>query len=180
MTALRTAVVSLGLAILVAGCLTGAPIDGATTLTPTDTPPSTDAPSPTDASTVTPTATATPSPPTPKPLPERPANLTRESVVRFAEAYERAYGWNHELSNDTTDLTVNPVRSKVLNETETGYVVHLEVGLSHTRERDGSEMVGGGFYTVNYFVNGTTVVRAEAGGQQRPGPDPRNGTVVEG
>ena len=40
-------------------------------------------------------------------------------------------------------------------------------------------MVGDRFYTVNYLINETTIMRAEVGGQQRPGSNPYNGTVLE-
>lgn len=127
-----------------------------------------------------------PATPTPKPLPERPANLSAVEAVEFAERYEAAYGFNEQLSANTTQLTVNPVRAYLLEATATGYVVHLEVGLSTSvvhydpERREWVEGTGDGFYTVNYFVNGTTLRRAVAGGQQRPGPDPRNGTVLDG
>lgn len=123
---------------------------------------------------------------TPKPLPERPANLSAMEAVEFAERYEAAYGFNEELAENTTRLTINPVRAYLLGETETGYVVHLEVGLSTSvvhydpERREWIDSTGDGFYTVNYFVNEATVRRAAAGGQRRPGPDPRNGTVLEG
>lgn len=117
---------------------------------------------------------------TPKPYPDRPENLTRETVVRFAEAYERAYKWNRELTDATVEVSVNPVRTEVMNETATGYVVHLEVAFSKTVRSDGGKMVGDGFYTVNHLINETTILRAQTGGQARPGPDPRDGTVLEG
>ena len=40
-------------------------------------------------------------------------------------------------------------------------------------------MVGDGFYTVNYLINETTIMRAEADGQQHLEPNPYNGTVLE-
>jgi hypothetical protein len=167
---MRSRLVLLGLALVLvlAGCTGGSPVGSSPTETMNET--------------STPTATTTPagdSPLTPKPLPERPETLTQESVVEFAKSYEQAYKWNQELTNNTLNMTINPVRSNVLNTTETGYVVHLEVGFSQTLRSDGDQMAGGGFYTANYFINETTIMRAEAGGQQRPGPNPRNGTDVE-
>lgn len=166
----------IAVVLVVAGCSTGT-LGGGTTTTPTpetspESEPITTSPSPTEA----------PDGPrlTPKSLPEQPDDLTRDSVVQFAKDYEQAYKWNHELTNTTTELTVNPVRAVLRNETATGYVVHLEIGFSHTLRRDGAEMVGDGYYTVNYFVNGTTIMRAHSGGQARPGPNPRNGTAIEG
>lgn len=116
----------------------------------------------------------------PKPLPDPPAELTRENVVRFVERYEQAYAWNRELTNNTIEIAINPVRTAVTNATDAGYVVHLEVGFSKTVLSDGDRMVGDGFYTVNYLVNDTAILRAQAGGQARPGPDPHNGTILGG
>ena len=177
----RFAPVGLALVLLVAGCPAGAPADNPTTDTPTSTPTAT-----TNEATESPTATLTTtvepapeSPLTPKELPDKPDSLTEESAVQFTEDYEQAYMWNQELTENTTELTINPVRSEIHNTTDTGYVIHLEVGFSKTLNRDGSEMVGDGFYTANYLINETTIMRAEAGGQQRPGPNPYNGTVLE-
>lgn len=123
---------------------------------------------------------------TPKPLPEPPAELSAMEAVEFAERHEAAYGFNERLTRNTTRLTVNPVRAHLLEATETGYLVHLEVGLSASvvhydpEQREWVNGTGDGFYTVNYFVNETTIRRAAVGGQQRPGPDPRNGTVLGG
>lgn len=137
----------------------------------------------TDAPTGTPTQPATPSPAievtiTPKPLPEQPETLTRETVVSFVSNFELAYGWNRELTDDTVELTLSLQRAEVLEATDGGFVVHLEVGFTKTVRDDGGGMVGDGYYTANYFVNETTTRRAQAGGQVRPGPDPLNGTVV--
>lgn len=158
---------SLGLVLvlLVVGCLAGAPTGPATT----DGPTTTDAPTSTEES-----------PLMPKPLPDQPEHPTRENVVEFVREYEQAYKWNQVLADESVDIAVNPVRAEILNSTDAGFVVHLEVGFSHTFRSDGAKMVGDGFYTANYFINKTTIRRAEAGGQVRPGPDPRNGTTLEG
>lgn len=166
----------IAVVLVLAGCNTGT-YGGDTTSNPTP-----ERSPESELTTPTPSTTDCPGCPrfTPKPLPEQPNNLTRESAVRFAKDYEQAYKWNHEVTNTTTEVTINPVRAGARNETETGYVVHLEIGFSHTLQRDGDEMTGGGYYTVNYFINGTTIMRAHTGGQARPGPNPRNGTVIEG
>lgn len=164
----RSASLALVVALLIAGCTASAPTRSGTT-GPTTT---TVTPSETPSTTTTEPAL------TPRPVPDRPTNVTREAVGQFAENHEQAYKWNRELTNRTTEISINPVRIEVRNTTGDGYRVHLEVGFSKTVRRDGAEVVGDGFYTVNYLVNATTVLRAEAGGQQRPGPDPRNGTVV--
>lgn len=174
--------VGLALVLLVAGCTAGAPAGDPATNTPTSPPPATTNGA-TDSPTATSTATVDPAPGTPltpTALPDRPETLTDESAVQFAKEYERAYEWNRERTQNTTALTINPVRSEIHDTTDTGYVVHLEVGFSKTLQRDGSEMVGDGFYTANYLINESTIMRAEAGGQRRPGPAPHNGTVLEG
>lgn len=149
----------LALMLVVTGCMAGTPTEQPTAATPTST------------ETV---------PVTPKPLPDQPENLTSENVVQFAKAYERAYTWNQEFTSDTIKMNVNPARAELLNTTDAGYIVHLEVGFSHTFRSDGAKVVGDGFYTANYFINETTILRVQAGGQVRPGPSPRNGTTLEG
>ena len=165
----RVAVLGFGLLLVTAGCLSSAPAsDRNPGTTSASTPVQTTRPDSSNDTRLT-----------ERSLPERPENLTRENVVGFVENYEQAYKWNEELTNGTTELAITPARTKILNVTATGFVVHLEVGFSKTLRRDGSEMSGGGFYTVNYFVNETVMLRAQTGGQVRPGPNPRNGTVVE-
>lgn len=152
---------SLGLVLMlvVTGCMAGTPTDQ----------PTGDSTTPAEAVPVT-----------PKPLPDQPETLTSENVVQFATAYERAYTWNQELTTDTIKMTITPVRVERLNTTDAGYIVHLEVGFSHTFRSDGAKVVGDGFYTANYFINATTILRVQAGGQVRPGPSPQNGTTLEG
>ena len=168
----RLALLGLALLLVLAGCTGGTPVGDSPAETTIETPTTTATETLTPIVTISPTGD---SPLTPKPLPDRPENLTRDSAVEFAKSYEQAYKWNQELTNNTFNMTISPVRSNVLNTTETGYVVHLEVGFSQTLKSDGDQMVGSGFYTANYFINETTMMRAEAGGQQRPGPNPRNG-----
>ena len=148
--------IAVALAVVLAGCASALPA------------------TPNDAT----TTTAEPPELTPKPLPDRPGDLTEHRARSFVQSYERAYKWNRERTDDTVDLTINPVRTRVTREAD-GFVVHLEVGVTRTVRRDGAETVGDGFYTVNYFINETALMRAQTGGQTRPGPDPRNGTVVE-
>lgn len=116
---------------------------------------------------------------TPKPLPDQPDDLTRENAVQFTKEYEQSYTWNRELSDEAINMSVNPVRAEVLNRTDAGYIVHLEVSTTKKSRLDGEIAVGDGFYTVNYFINATTIQRAQTGGQQRPGPDPRDGETLE-
>ncbi len=115
---------------------------------------------------------------TPRPLPDRPDSLTNESAKEFVVAYERAHAWNAIRNPNTTDLTLNAVTTRV-NESGDGYRVHVEMGLSHYQRVDGGKTVGDGYYTAVYFVNDSALLRAQAGGEVRPGPDPRNGTVLE-
>ena len=110
------------------------------------------------------TATPTENPQlTPKPLPDQPDELTRENVVSFVKEYEKRHFWNQELTNNTTSMTVSP-RVETLNETDEGYVVHLEVGTTEKFRSDGALAVADGLYRVNYFINATTIQRAQEGG----------------
>lgn len=111
--------------------------------------------------------------------PDRPANLSADSAVSFSAEYERAYAERdlHDRYRTVRDVEFRVTDSKLLNRTDSGYVVHLRVFLSW-KSGDG---VADHPYAVNYFVNESVVVRSEFQPEQSPGPDPRrNGMVVEG
>jgi len=108
-----------------------------------------------------------------KPLPDRPETVSSSTARAYVTDFETRYQWNHEVDGWFNPVTVNVVRTNVTRQDE-GYWVHLEIGVS---ERT-IQSTGGGFYTVNYFVNRTTIMRAVISGQNRPGPNPQNGTEV--
>lgn len=110
-----------------------------------------------------------------RPLPERPADLTEASATRYAESFELAYSYNDEVDGPLNPVTLSIQRVRT-RPVDGGYVVHLEVGVTERRPAG----VDGGRYTVNYLVTATTTTRAAVDGRARPGPDPRNGTVVAG
>lgn len=161
-------VLAVGTLVAVAGC----PVAGGVT---TQQPTGTETPAPVPGTETVDTARDTL---TPQPYPQRPVTLTRTAARQFVTAYERALGWNRRLSDGTVALSVSVVRSSIRTDTGSGYVVRVEVGVSRTVRRDGSRTVGDGYYTAAYLVNESTVMRAATGGQARPGPDPRNGTVL--
>ena len=47
------------------------------------------------------------------------------------------------------------------------YEIITKTLIKHIAKSSIGKMVGDGFYTVNYLINETTIMRAEAGGQQR-------------
>jgi hypothetical protein len=108
-----------------------------------------------------------------KPLPERPADLSAQAVRTYTHDFERAYAWNQRVDSWVNPVTVS-IRRTNLTRRETGYRVHLEVGFSERTPTTSST----GYYTVNYLVTDSGTLRAQTGGHHRPGPDPRNGTVV--
>jgi hypothetical protein len=108
-----------------------------------------------------------------KRLPDRPETVSSSTVQAYVTDFETRYQWNREVDGWFNPATVNVVRTNVTRHDD-GYWVHLEIGVS---ERT-IQSTGSGFYTVNYFVNQTTTMRAVTGGQHRPGPNPQNGTVV--
>ncbi|WP_158059041.1 hypothetical protein [Halorussus halophilus] len=110
-----------------------------------------------------------------KSLPEKPAELTNETAVEFAVAYENATTWNEERKNAETELNVN-AQGSLVNRTKTGYVVHVSGGISTYSCHDGQVAVGDGFVRANYFVNDSTVVKLEH--PENRTTDPRDGGVV--
>lgn len=133
---------------------------------------------PTESCPTADTVEALQSPLEPRELPSRPPTFDNSSAVAFAEAFEQAYKWNSDLRNVTSEMTIDVVESRILERTRTGYVVHFEAGTSVTENRDGQRSAGSGYYTVNYFVNESVIVRSSAGGERDPGPDVANGTRV--
>jgi hypothetical protein len=110
--------------------------------------------------------------------PERPSNLSTESATSFVTEYERAHAKNdiYDRYPNVAKVEFRVTESSVLNHTDGGFVIHLEIFLSW---KDG-EGVADQPYAVNYFVNESVVVRSEFRPEASPGPDPwTNGTVVE-
>ncbi|WP_246986478.1 hypothetical protein [Halorientalis marina] len=108
-----------------------------------------------------------------KRLPDRPDTLSPSTARTYVSDFERSYQWNQEVDGWFDPVTVNVVRTNVTQHDD-GYWVHLEIGFAERAIRS----TGGGFYTVNYFVNRTTTMRAVAGGQHRPGLHPQKGTAA--
>lgn len=123
---------------------------------------------------------------TPKPIPDLPQNVTQDNVGEFAKQFEKAYKFNKALTPNTTDLTISPDVARV-NRSGTGFLIKLDVGISEERleyvpeQGEWQTGVGDGGYTVQYFINETTVIRSDEFGFGQKLPDPREsdfGTVV--
>lgn len=157
-------VIALSLALLLAGCTASVSPSGTTT-----------------DGTVTTTSSANCPPPgnfSERALPAPPSTLTRASVTAFVAEYEENLTWNRMVEDDYISLGVHASRPSVVNETETGYIVHVEGTLGFERCIDGGHVAGDGVFSANYFVNGTTLVRLDD--PENNTTDPRNnGTVVE-
>lgn len=107
--------------------------------------------------------------------PERPDDLTEQTVVTFVEAYEEAHHRNRivdRYSPDSASVVVTSAR--VVNESRPGYVVHLDVEFFTHKGNN----AGHGVYTAAYFVNETTIMRDRGGTSSDAPLAPRNGTVV--
>lgn len=116
---------------------------------------------------------------TPRPVPGIPENLTAETAVRFVENYHESRTWNSMLGNRTLYLSVG-VEGTLVNKTGSGNIVRIEGSFSRTfRHESGQKRYADGGIRYVYFVNDSTVMRARDDDPEKPGPDPRNGTVVE-
>lgn len=111
--------------------------------------------------------TATDPPPA---YPDRPESLNQANAIDFVTSYERVhalrelarqYGSVQPVSYDVRNRTV-------LNRTGDGYVIRLTVSLRW----DGAHVEGDRLYAVNYAVNSSAILRAEANATTYPGPDP--------
>ena len=114
----------------------------------------------------------------PRPYPDKPADLTKQSVGEYAKSCERATVWNRILSQN--DGQVNRI-SVSMNDVEVtnqsgGWKIYIEYAFS---TKIGNS-VGDGGGVVEYFVNESATLR-DGGGPSADTEelDPtRNGTVV--
>ncbi|MEE6208728.1 hypothetical protein U3A55_00955 [Salarchaeum sp. III] len=114
---------------------------------------------------------------TEKSIPETPDNLTHKNVVAFAKQVEEAYKWNRELTNQTIELSVGVVEEELVNTTDAGYIVRLELEAKKTYIEDGNRLASDDFYTTYYFINDSSIYRIRSDGNESV-PDPRNGEHI--
>lgn len=111
-------------------------------------------------------------------LPDRPDNVTEESAVAFAEAYENATVWNEHAADADNSLYVN-TRAEIVNRTDTGFVVYVTGGGTYTTCHGEAQAVADMYLHANYFVNETTAVRLEYPGNVTDDPRRHGGEPVE-
>ncbi|WP_435359808.1 hypothetical protein [Haloarchaeobius sp. DFWS5] len=106
----------------------------------------------------------------PKPYPEKPAELTEQTVVSFVTEYEIARAWNRilEAHEDTEYLGVGTVLETRHKRTNGGHLVVFQISTGY--ETGHSDVDG--FYVVGYFVTESVVKR-------RSGLDHREGVTVD-
>lgn len=113
---------------------------------------------------------------TPKPIPEFPEQIDRDTAGSFAVRFEEAYGYNGAITEDTTELSVSP-KIRSLNETDDGYLIRLRVSIASEatsyEEGEWQQGEGHGAYAVRYFINDTIVVRSNTVPPATGIPDPR-------
>lgn len=89
----------------------------------------------------------------PQGMPERPANLTRQSAVSFAEAYTNFSYWNAELAGQRVRRVDVDTNGFVVTRTDTGYIIHVGRRVSRVG-CDGTvadpSLYGAGY---DYFIN---------------------------
>ena len=121
----------------------------------------------------------------PTTYPEKPTSFDDDTLLEYAEAYERAYRRNTlvEQFGDRLrdyDLIVRDIR---VEEEGEGAVVRIEYTFSETYEDAGSDatLIGDSGKVVAYYVDESVLVRAETDRSQNDsGPDPlAQGTVLE-
>ena len=113
-----------------------------------------------------------------RPLPDVPENVTAETAVEFAAAYENVTFWNENADKADNSLRVD-TRASVVNETETGFVVHVSGGGSYVACIDSGEAVSDEWFRTNYFVNETMTARLVQPENKTDDPRENGGEVVE-
>jgi hypothetical protein len=181
-------VVVLATTVFVAGCTAAPTSDASTGTLPADSPEP-------DTHTVDAGATDTPGPEPrvttsacgelgTRAFPDRPGNLTRDSVLRFAKTHTEATTWNERLAGEPIRSASVSTTGVVVNETDTGYVVHVRYNFGtwwcngahgdsalHTRDYFLNESVVAVNDTTHYPRDGHAVVSARS--------ILRTGTVLE-
>lgn len=162
---MRAATVALAALLVLAGCLggpAGSPADpGTTGRSPT---PTTTSPAPATATTTSPAAPpTTPGTLSPKPVPEKPDDLTAESVRAFVVAYEEAYVYNRAVEDGSYDRVNVACGVRSLNRTAGAFRVRVECGISTYRwDSDArATLHGDGFARATYLVEESATVRRD-------------------
>lgn len=152
--------------LVLAGCSTGVPTTDSTS---------------TPSETTTPTETTRSCPEVDydqRTLPDLPQNVTAETAVEFAAAYENATVWNENAEKADNSLRAS-TRGEVVNETDTGFVVYVSGGGSYVACHGEARAVADMRLHVNYFVNETTAVRLVQPDNKTDDPRENGGVVVE-
>lgn len=116
---------------------------------------------------------------TPVPLPEPPTSLTGDSAVTYATKLEQAYQYREQADGDTVEFDVNQMDSTA-EQTDDGYLVTLNIAFSAKSCHGGSLGVGSGGYQVRYYINETTVYRAQIDDMQSELNPREKGTQLRG
>ena len=133
-------------------------------------------------STDKPTMTLPPQPLDAKPYPDQPTNVTNEKARTYVTSFERAYLWNDLLTPNTTTININiGMKDVTVTRADDGFVVGLQVTYSEDIARTDTQygLHGNGNYTVAYFINDTTTVRARTGGHFDANPVQWGGTQLD-
>lgn len=165
--------------LILAGC-TGSPQTGGSADDPTTTAPPTTEPSANASESTVNSTTVTPQPPDAKPYPEQPTNVTSEKARTYVTSYERAYLWNDLLTPNTTNINIG-MEDVAVTRADDGFVVSLQVTYYEEIARTGLQhgLHANGNYTVAYFINDTTTIRARTGGQYNVNPIQWGGTQLD-
>lgn len=155
----RAVTFALAAVMICTGCLGGTP-----SAEPTET-----APSPAERAVNTtgtqssPIGTPTTAPPpTPRALPEKPANLTRETVVSFVIEYEEARLHNEQIRDGNyTDIEAG-CRNRSIDATNGGFSVTISCRFALYGTSDEAEFVADGATgNITYTVDETAIERRE-------------------
>lgn len=181
---MKRLVALLAVLVLLAGCTSG----GTATSQPGQTEATTDtAERATTAATCTESTQSTVNPirdaVTPSAFPDRPDELTHDSVTQFVENYERAHKRNAILEPDTSSVGVS-VTVQNVRTVEGGYLVTVDgvyyynVADVVTRGTATEIHADGPPYTALYYVSEDRIQRTESRRYDATPADPRNGGSI--
>lgn len=85
-------------------------------------------------------------------LPDRPSNLTQESVIQFTEQYAQASVWNEHFAGEHIQNAGVSTDGFLITQTESGYVIHVTVEFFSEGCND-SYHADSPLYGYDYFLN---------------------------
>ncbi|WP_435360498.1 hypothetical protein [Haloarchaeobius sp. DFWS5] len=113
--------------------------------------------------------------PSPPGYPDKPSELTTNSVEEYVRTFEHAYAVNDVLVDQTVETIDTEQRQVTVESVDGGFLVHGDTQVMYTKEGSGTRTTHGDVkHHFNYFVGESAVYRVESNMEDE---DPRTSDV---